>query len=84
MAEQQQPMVTFDENGRPFIILRDQGAQQRVRGLEAHKQHILAAKVVPRVFVSPFDLSLFVKRRIVFRLAFAILSRLKLAFPPFF
>ena len=29
--------LAFDENGRPFIILRDQGAKKRVKGLEAHK-----------------------------------------------
>lgn len=37
--------VTFDENGRPFIILREQENQERVHGLEAQKRHILAAKV---------------------------------------
>jgi len=37
--------VAFDENGRPFIILREQEQQERVHGLEAHKAHILAAKV---------------------------------------
>ncbi len=47
-------MITFDETGRPFIILRDQQAQHRVRGLKAHKQHIMAAKV--RVVARCFDL----------------------------
>jgi T-complex protein 1 subunit epsilon len=38
--------IAFDETGRPFIILREQADKKRVRGLEAYKQHILAAKTV--------------------------------------
>jgi T-complex protein 1 subunit epsilon len=38
--------VAFDENGRPFIILRDQESKARVHGIEALKQHILAATTV--------------------------------------
>jgi hypothetical protein len=29
--------LAFDENGRPFIILREQEKKKRVKGLEAHK-----------------------------------------------
>jgi T-complex protein 1 subunit epsilon len=29
--------VAFDEYGRPFIILREQEAKKRTKGLEAHK-----------------------------------------------
>jgi len=29
--------LAFDENGRPFIILREQDKKKRVKGLEAHK-----------------------------------------------
>lgn len=29
--------LAFDETGRPFIILREQGKKKRVKGLEAHK-----------------------------------------------
>jgi len=36
----------FDENGRPFVILRDQDKKQRVKGLEAHKANIIAARTV--------------------------------------
>ena len=49
--------VTFDENGRPFIILREQESQERVHGLEAHKQHILAAKVSLRLSIHIVPLS---------------------------
>ncbi|KAJ3178563.1 T-complex protein 1 subunit epsilon [Gaertneriomyces sp. JEL0708] len=35
-----------DEYGRPIIILREQGQKSRVKGLEAQKQHILAARTV--------------------------------------
>merc|ERR1711935_171047 len=38
--------LAFDESGRPFIILREQGKKKRVKGLEAHKINILAAKTV--------------------------------------
>lgn len=41
--------VAFDEGGRPFIILRDQGKTKRLRGLEAHKANILAARAVAGV-----------------------------------
>lgn len=40
------PQVVFDENGHPFIILREQDQQKRIRGLEAHKANILAARTV--------------------------------------
>ena len=29
--------LAFDETGRPFIILREQGKKKRVKGAEAHK-----------------------------------------------
>eukprot|EP00461_Guttulinopsis_vulgaris_P004783 UN04785 len=43
------PQVAYDENGQPFIILRDQGKQKRLRGLEAHKANIQAAKAVANI-----------------------------------
>lgn len=41
--------MTFDEFGRPFIVLREQGAKERLKGLEAHKSHIIAARSVANV-----------------------------------
>jgi len=38
--------LTFDEYGRPFIILREQQAKSRVKGLEAQKSNIMAARSV--------------------------------------
>ncbi|XP_043920841.1 T-complex protein 1 subunit epsilon [Protopterus annectens] len=38
--------LAFDEYGRPFIIIKDQDKKSRVSGLDALKQHILAAKAV--------------------------------------
>lgn len=35
-----------DEMGRPFIIVRDQGKKSRTHGIDAVKDHILAAKTV--------------------------------------
>ena len=29
--------LAFDEFGRPFIIIKDQGSKTRLTGLEAHK-----------------------------------------------
>uniref|UniRef100_A0A7S3JZU2 T-complex protein 1 subunit epsilon n=1 Tax=Aureoumbra lagunensis TaxID=44058 RepID=A0A7S3JZU2_9STRA len=36
----------FDEYGRPFVVLREQQAKSRVKGLEAQKSNILAARLV--------------------------------------
>eukprot|EP01111_Echinosteliopsis_oligospora_P018268 TRINITY_DN826_c0_g1_i1.p1 TRINITY_DN826_c0_g1~~TRINITY_DN826_c0_g1_i1.p1 ORF type:complete len:541 (+),score=194.79 TRINITY_DN826_c0_g1_i1:159-1781(+) len=36
----------FDEYGRPIIIIREQAAKERVKGIEAIKSHILSAKAV--------------------------------------
>ncbi|KAI9136706.1 putative T-complex protein 1 epsilon subunit [Paraphysoderma sedebokerense] len=41
-----------DEYGRPFIIVREQGKKTRLRGLEAQKSHILAAKAVTGIIKS--------------------------------
>lgn len=38
--------LAFDENGRPFIILREQEKKKRVKGLDAHKINIMAARTV--------------------------------------
>lgn len=38
--------LVFDEYGRPFIILREQQQQARIKGLEAQKANILAARSV--------------------------------------
>lgn len=38
--------LTFDEYGRPYIIVREQGAKSRLKGLEAQKANILAARTV--------------------------------------
>ncbi len=40
--------MVFDEYGRPFIILREV-TQERVRGIEAQKQHILAARSIANI-----------------------------------
>ncbi|KAI8476796.1 MAG: chaperonin subunit 5, isoform CRA_d [Monoraphidium minutum] len=44
--------LAFDEYGRPFIILREQERKQRIRGVEAVKANILAAKTVARTLRS--------------------------------
>jgi hypothetical protein len=41
--------LAFDEFGRPFIIIREQEQKSRVRGLEAQKANIMAAKSVARI-----------------------------------
>lgn len=41
--------LAFDEFGRPFIIIREQEKKTRVKGIEAVKANIQAAKAVSRV-----------------------------------
>ena len=38
--------LAMDEYGNPFIIVKDQSNKQRIRGLDAHKANILAARSV--------------------------------------
>merc|ERR1719235_1191371 len=38
--------LAFDEYGRPFIIIKEQGKKERVKGLDAQKKNILAARTV--------------------------------------
>ncbi|KAL9094969.1 MAG: hypothetical protein Q9165_002919 [Trypethelium subeluteriae] len=44
-----QAQVMKDEQGRPFIIVRDQGKKKRQHGNEAIKSHILAARTVSNI-----------------------------------
>ena len=44
--------LVFDEYGRPFIIIKEQEAKSRLKGLEAQKANILAAKTVAKVLRS--------------------------------
>ncbi|GJC89684.1 T-complex protein 1 subunit epsilon [Colletotrichum liriopes] len=41
--------VMKDEQGRPFIVVRDQGKKKRQYGNEAVKNHILAARTVANI-----------------------------------
>lgn len=41
--------VMKDEQGRPFIVVRDQGKKKRIAGIEAVKQHIVAARTVANI-----------------------------------
>jgi T-complex protein 1 subunit epsilon len=38
--------LIFDEYGRPFIILREQQAHGRIKGIDAQKANIMAARSV--------------------------------------
>ncbi|KAJ5164342.1 Chaperone tailless complex polypeptide 1 [Penicillium coprophilum] len=44
--------VLKDEQGRPFIVVRDQGKKKRQHGTEAVKSHIVAAKTVASIVKS--------------------------------
>eukprot|EP01113_Clastostelium_recurvatum_P011515 TRINITY_DN1587_c0_g1_i3.p1 TRINITY_DN1587_c0_g1~~TRINITY_DN1587_c0_g1_i3.p1 ORF type:complete len:547 (-),score=142.79 TRINITY_DN1587_c0_g1_i3:21-1637(-) len=44
--------LVFDEYGNPFIIIREQGQKERLKGIEAHKSHILAARAIANVMKS--------------------------------
>ena len=41
--------VMKDEQGRPFIVVRDQGKKKRQHGIDAIKSHILAARTVANI-----------------------------------
>jgi T-complex protein 1 subunit epsilon len=41
--------MVYDEYGRPFIILKEQQAKARVKGLEATKSNILAARSISSI-----------------------------------
>lgn len=41
--------VMKDEQGRPFIVVRDQGKKKRIAGIEAVKQHIVAARTIANI-----------------------------------
>ena len=47
-----QAVYATDENGRPFIIVREQGKKVRTHGLEAIRSHILAARSVTNIIKS--------------------------------
>ncbi|CAI7565117.1 unnamed protein product [Penicillium crustosum] len=47
-----QASVLKDEQGRPFIVVRDQGKKKRQHGTEAVKSHIVAAKTVASIVKS--------------------------------
>ncbi|ODV88060.1 hypothetical protein CANARDRAFT_26221 [[Candida] arabinofermentans NRRL YB-2248] len=49
MPDMSNAIVAQDENGRPFIIVRDQGSKKRSHGIEAVKSHILAARQVSSI-----------------------------------
>jgi len=41
--------MVFDEYGRPFIILREQQQQARIKGLDAQKVRVLSPTMRARV-----------------------------------
>ncbi|OQE88310.1 hypothetical protein PENNAL_c0017G07814 [Penicillium nalgiovense] len=49
---QQSLICLRDEQGRPFIVVRDQGKKKRQHGTEAVKSHIVAAKTVASIVKS--------------------------------
>eukprot|EP00984_Skeletonema_dohrnii_P025291 scaffold14411_cov65-Skeletonema_dohrnii-CCMP3373.AAC.1 len=44
--------MVYDEYGRPFIILKEQQAKSRVKGMEAVKSNILAATSISKILRS--------------------------------
>jgi T-complex protein 1 subunit epsilon len=49
MASNQGQFVAFDEFGRPFIVIREQEKKSRIKGLEAQRANINAAKAVAKL-----------------------------------
>ncbi|KAG5438508.1 hypothetical protein PCANB_002612 [Pneumocystis canis] len=52
MIDMKNAIVARDDQGNPFIILKDQGKKKRLSGIEAIKSHILAAKTVANILKS--------------------------------
>jgi hypothetical protein len=46
--------LAFDETGRPYLILREQGKKKRIKGLEAHKV-IFIITIIFIKFIKKFD-----------------------------
>mmetsp|Transcript_2010 Transcript_2010/g.2503 ORF Transcript_2010/g.2503 Transcript_2010/m.2503 type:complete len:89 (+) Transcript_2010:100-366(+) len=44
--------LAVDEFGNPFIIVEEQSKKKRLRGIEAHKANILAARSVAEIIRS--------------------------------
>lgn len=44
--------LVFDEYGRPFIIMRDQGKKSRVKGLAAQKVLTMISNIIVKHFSS--------------------------------
>ena len=44
--------VVFDEYGRPFVVIREQQSRQRLKGLDAQKANIMAARTVANILKS--------------------------------
>jgi T-complex protein 1 subunit epsilon len=44
--------LTFDEYGRPFLLVREQAQKERIKGVEAQKANILAAQKIANVLKS--------------------------------
>jgi len=41
--------LAFDEMGRPYLIVRDQAQKRRLKGADAHKANIMAARSVSNI-----------------------------------
>ncbi|KTW27554.1 T-complex protein 1 subunit epsilon [Pneumocystis jirovecii RU7] len=52
MIDMKNAVVARDEQGNPFIIVKDQDNKKRLTGIEAIKSHILAAKAVSNILKS--------------------------------
>ena len=44
--------LIYDEYGRPFVIIRDQESKTRLKGIDAQKANILAARTVTNILRS--------------------------------
>lgn len=44
--------LAFDEFGRPFIIIKEQDAKKRIKGVDALKINIMAARTISNTLKS--------------------------------
>jgi hypothetical protein len=44
-----QQSIAFDENGQPFIILKEQARQKRLKGLEAYRVNNTMKQLIQQI-----------------------------------
>lgn len=54
MLEKKKMSLAFDDFGRPYIIIREQSQKKRLKGMEAYKSNIIAARAIASTLKTSF------------------------------